>query len=145
MDDLEKAYKSSLHFLSFRPRSEKEIINHLLHRGFEEKITEQVITKLKSSGFIDDREFIKWWIDQRISFNPRSRRLIIAEIEAKGINRELIKEMLETIAVGLPEDMDLAKTLITQKSFKKDQKKIKNLLMLRGFDWETIKRIIDGL
>ena len=112
MDDFEKFYNSSLKFLSYRPRSEKEVRNKLKtlikrHSGEQsefridsgvanapendraETVIEKIISKLKKQNFINDEEFAKGWIENRIRFKPRSLRLIKLELKQKGISEEI--------------------------------------------------------
>lgn len=146
MDDLyAKLLESSIRFVSFRPRSEKEMKDFLLKKlhkreGSDESISQRVIDRLRELGYIDDAKFAAWWIDQRTSHKPKGTRLITRELKEKGISWE----------GNTGDEMVLAKRAIEkklplwQKLPKLEQKKkIYGFLGRRGFDGETIHRVID--
>src|SRR3989344_6757140 len=97
----ERYYNLSLRFLSYRPRSEKEIIDYLKKKSSsvktsegQEKLIESIIKKLKEYKFIDDVEFAKFWIEQRTKFKHKPIRVIEYELKQKGINKEIIDDVL---------------------------------------------------
>lgn len=148
MDDLyAKLLESSIRFVSFRPRSEKEFRYFLLKKLQRRKISDvriidQVLTRLRDLGYADDAKFVSWWVDQRQSHKPKSQRLIAQELKVKGI---------EVRDLNLDED-ELARRAIVKKlplwqklQVLERKKKIYGFLGRRGFDGETIHRVIDGV
>ncbi len=148
MDDLyAKLLESTIRFVSFRPRSEKEFKDFLLKKLQKRKISngsiiDRVIFRLRELGYIDDAKFVSWWIDQRQSYKPKGVRLIAQELKAKGIevkNFHLDEFSLARRAVA-------KKLPLWQKLSKLEQKKkIYGFLGRRGFDADTIHRVIDGV
>jgi len=68
-------------FLSSRPRSEKEIKDYLFKkRPKDEELREKVLVELRTLNLINDKDFVKWWLDQRSTFRPRGERLLIMEL-----------------------------------------------------------------
>src|SRR3989344_5237128 len=100
MDELDKFYNSSLRFLSYRPRSEKEVRDRLKSKKATPEIIEKIITKLKEKKFINDEEFTKLWIESRLRFKPRSLRLIEVELRQKGIGEELMESGIRNQELG---------------------------------------------
>jgi regulatory protein len=161
MGDFEKFYNSTLRFLSFRPRSEKEIREKLKRKKAEPLVIEKVIAKLKEQKLINDEEFARWWIEQRTSFRPRSLRLIKLELRQKGISDETVEDQISKIKDQIENDLERAKRLVEKriKRFRnpsaslraskfgmtREEKyqKLGSYLARRGFDWETIKESID--
>ena len=150
MDEFGKFYNASLRFLSYRPRSEKEIRENLLRKKAPGLIIEKIISKLKEQRFLNDKEFAKWWIEQRTNVSKKSLRVIKMELLQKGINRDIIEEMMHDITVTIQSDFDRAKELVQKKikkyeGFKRQEiyQKLGGFLGRRGFDWETIKKSID--
>ena len=154
MDDFEKFYNSALRFLSYRPRSEKEVRDRLniKYQSFDKLRTniknltlviDKVIQKLKEQKFINDEEFAKWWIESRLRFRPRSINLIKKELLQKGIERDIIDGQISN-------DLQQAKKLIEKRierfrNLTKQEiyQKLGRYLASKGFDWETIKQSID--
>lgn len=167
MDDLyAKLLESSIRFVSFRPRSEKEfkyfILKKLQRRKISDvRIIDRVLTRLRDLGYADDAKFISWWVDQRGSHKPKGARLIAQELKAKGVSDDLVKSIVvkrrdqffcDRNEIGTDDELALAKRALEKKIpqwrrlSKLDQKKkIYGFLGRRGFDGETIHRVIDGV
>ena len=104
MDDFEKFYKAAIRFLSFRPRSEKEMRDYLTRKlskaksssagkkSAEEPLITRIIESLKRDKFINDEEFVRWWVEQRMLLKPKAWRVIKYELKQKGLSEELIEE-----------------------------------------------------
>lgn len=146
MDDLyAKLLESSIRFVSFRPRSEKEFKYFLLKKLQRRKVSdvsivERVLTRLRDLSYLDDDKFVSWWIDQRASHNPKGARLIVQELKAKGIK---VKDFhLNEIALSR---RAVAKKLPLWQALPKleQKKKIYGFLGRRGFDADTISHVID--
>jgi len=108
MDNYEIFYKKSLNFLSFRPRSEKELRDYLKKKKCDELTAERIVENFKEHKFINDEEFAKWFIEQRTLLRPKAARLIKMELKQKGIDKDLIEQLLEN---GKDSDFDKAKKL----------------------------------
>ena len=158
-EDFEINLNRALRFLSFRPRSEKEIKDYLSKKSSFAKASEgqaeskvesvinSVIEKLKERKFINDTEFAKWWVDQRTRIKPRASRLIKFELKQKGIAKELIDEVFEK---DLSSDLEKAKILAEKRmprykneEPKKVYEKMSRFLVSKGFDYDIIKKVIE--
>lgn len=153
----EKLYNRVLNYLSYRPRSEKEVKDYLykkfyqlkkLDSSFKEKLKEKILKKLKKQELLDDLEFSTWWIGQRLDFKFFGKRRLRGELMAKGIKEEIIDRVLGEISQE--KLLKLAKRLLQKKkkTYKKlDPQKLKEKLIghlqRRGFSWEIIKIAID--
>lgn len=145
-------YNLILRFLSFRPRSEKEIKDKLKSKKADPSIIEKIILKLKEQKFLDDKEFVKWWIEQRTAFKPKGMILIKKELKQKGINEQLIEEAINSLDFEIKSDKDKAKGLISKKILslkglprQKIYQKLGAFLLRKGFDYETIKNAVDEI
>lgn len=173
MDDLyAKLFESSIRFVSFRPRSEKEFKDFLLKKlarlsvipaqaGIQSSLIERMITRLRELGYVDDAKFVSWWVDQRGSHKPKGARLIAQELKAKGVSDDLVKSIVvkrrdqfscDRNEIGTDDELALAKRALEKKipqwrrlSKLEQKKKIYGFLGRRGFDGETIHRVIDGV
>lgn len=155
-----------IRFATLRPRTEFEIKRWFKRKKVSEKDTEVAIRELKNSGLVDDEAFAKWWVDQRVTFRPKARRLLVMELMQKGVDRELARDVVEVVA---PTDEELAFSafakgfggsaiafsdggqLIERKKRaweklgpEERKKKIVTFLQMRGFGWEVIKKVISG-
>jgi regulatory protein len=96
MDDdlLQKILNKAYFFLKFRPRTEKEITSYLSKKfkGAKEEIIEIAIEKLKSQNLINDKDFIQWYVEQRVSFRPKSQLILKKELLNHGVDKDLIED-----------------------------------------------------
>lgn len=97
-DQREVALQKALHFLDYRPRSEKEVLRKLSEKGFNEAIINDTINRLKDTGLLGDEQFARVWVDNRVTFRPRSHRALAMELRQKGISDEIISTVLSDIA-----------------------------------------------
>ncbi|HSX40199.1 MAG TPA: RecX family transcriptional regulator [Candidatus Saccharimonadales bacterium] len=159
MEEFEKYFNKALRFLSYRPRSEKEIRDNLKFKSrksrkkadeVDEVIIDRIINQLKELKFVDDEQFTRWWIEQRSEFRPKSMRIIKMELKQKGIDQDTIVQVLQNPEFKVQNDLDKAKSLV-QKQLRKYERfeplerkqKLAQYLGRRGFDWETIKQAVD--
>ena len=87
--------------MSFRPRSEQEIKERLLKKSFSEDTIRDVLFFLKEQNYINDREFAQIWAESQISRKPMSRSLLKYQLRQKGIDEEIISDLLGQIKEGL--------------------------------------------
>ncbi|MCL4418832.1 RecX family transcriptional regulator [Patescibacteria group bacterium] len=151
MDGFEKFYNKALKFLSYRPRSEQEVIKNLLRKKAPEDIIKKITAKLKEQKFLNDEEFVKWWVEQRRTFKPRSLRLIKIELKQKGISNELVEKVINDVGFTI-DDLASAKKLVERKKEKwknlpREQKfqKLSRFLASRGFSYDIIKEIFKNI
>lgn len=147
-NEFDQFYDRVLKFLSFRPRSEKEIKDFLQRKKVKADLQEQILEKLRRQNLINDEEFTRWWIEQRTSFKPMGKRAMIMELRRKGIPNALITNY------QLPMTNEVA---LAKKAAEKKVRLYKNLpplelkrklsafLARRGFSWETIEETIDEM
>lgn len=152
MDNFEKFYNKALEFLSYRTRSEKEVRDKLKVQSEKFKVEDsaalidKIIAKLKEKKFINDKEFARMFLENRLRFKPRSERLIKLELKQKGIDQETINNLQLTRG----NDLESAKKLVEKrigrlKNLPKQEvyEKLGRHLASKGFDWDTIKKSID--
>lgn len=140
-DIVEKYYQRVLHFLSFRPRSEKEILAYLRRKLKDINCIKEIIIRLKNENLINDEEFIDWWLMQRSSFNPKSKKVLRLELLQKGVAKDLIEEKLSKINIS--EIQSAIRTLIAKKAKLYSRQKLISYLTARGFEYELVKNLVD--
>jgi regulatory protein len=140
-----KAYTRAIRYLSYRPRSEKEIRDRLERKKFDPQIIDQVIEKLKEDKFLDDHAFAEWWTMQRQDFRGKSKYIISRELAEKGIDRTLSGDAL----AKAKDDYLTAKDLFDRKKRLFDRytgdeytKKVTGFLQRKGYSWDVIQKIL---
>lgn len=160
-DQVARLVEKSLKFLSYRPRSERELTNHLLFKGklselesetekknYKDNVT-TAVSYLKKHQQLDDRQFALWWLESRRKFKKTGDQVIKQELQLKGIPKELITDLLAE-NVQDPYELALAlgkkKQVSYQKLEPKDFKiKMGQYLVRKGYHWDTVTRVVDTL
>jgi regulatory protein len=92
------ALAQAVHFLSFRPRSERELRTFLRGKRLQSDVLEQTISHLRKNHFLDDAQFARSWVENREAFRPRSRRALASELRKKGIPAAAIEAATEDLS-----------------------------------------------
>src|SRR3712207_6451025 len=95
MEHFEKYFLAAVKFLSYRPRSEKEVRDKMVEKNASSEIIEEVVRLLKEQRFLNDEDFAKWWVEQRTKFHPKSKRVLSLELRRKGISPTLAEEVVQ--------------------------------------------------
>lgn len=148
----ETIFANVLNFLSFRPRSEKEIKDHFRKKKIDDKKLSELVNKLKKKGLIDEEKFCEWWVEQRQTFRPKGRRVLVQELWQKGINRDIINKVLHKAKITESEKeicLTLAQKWLAKHRLSlkepKDKERLFRHLASRGFDFEIIQNSVDTL
>jgi len=146
-DAFQRCLDAAYQYLSYRPRSEGELRQRLYQRDFDVEVVEKAITKLKEQNLIDDLAFAQFWKDNRLSFKPKSKKLINRELRDKKIAAEIVEEVTKDIddegnAYKLGSGRMHALTHLDYSDF---HRRLSNYLGYRGFGYEIIKRTISLL
>lgn len=128
-DGCETAYQQALHFISYRPRSEMEVRKKLIEKGTEEEVVDTVLTRLQAAQLVGDENFAKMWVENRVTFRPRSHRMLRYELKQKGVEEETIQMALTEVE----NDPELAY-----------QAGLRYARRLEGLDWELFRKRLGG-
>jgi len=144
--EFQKTSNKLLNYATLRPRSEKEIKDWLRRKKVDEVHHEKLFKKLNKLDLLDDKKFAVWWVDQRNSFRPRSKRVLIQELRLKGIDKNIIDNVLADTEI---DELKIAKNLIKKNKYKWERfevdvrkKKMGEYLMRKGFNWEIVKKAL---
>jgi regulatory protein len=108
----ERAYGAALRFLSYRPRSRREIENYFRRKKIDPEMVPVVLERLERVGLVDDRAFATFWIENRQTFSPRGSWALRAEMRQKGLAAEVIDDALG----GLSDEEEVAYEAATKKA-----------------------------
>lgn len=144
-DEQEVAFNRALRYLSYRARSETEMRKYLSDKGFSENVSQTVIDRLKDERLINDPRFAQDWIDNRVSFRPRSQTQLRFELRNKGLSEDLIEDALQEADL---DDIELAcaagKKLVgryARLDWPDFRQKLGAALARRGFSYETVRSV----
>ncbi|MBW8009810.1 MAG: hypothetical protein FVQ83_01030 [Chloroflexi bacterium] len=138
-DAAEIAYQRAVNFLSYRPRSETEVIGNLRKHKTPDEQIEKVIDRLKRSNLVNDEEFARLWVDNRSDFRPRGGYALRMELLRKGLSEDIIAAAIENInesELAYQAALKRSRTLVNLE-WKDFRKKLSGFLSRRGFNYET--------
>lgn len=145
------ASDSAARYLATRPRSVKEVRDHLARKNIAPPVIDAALEKLEGLGYIDDQAFAVFWVRDRERFRPTSPRALRYELQQKGVSRGIIDAVLEELdaedaAYRAAQSKVRRYQGSTQREFKD---KLGSHLQRRGFRYEviraTLRRLIEEI
>ena len=163
-ENLEYLKSKALDLLSRRPRSEKEVVDKLKltlskrisspprhpeggsfrPKDLERHLVEKVVSFLKKYNYLDDKEFAHWLVEQRLRQN-KGPLFIKQDLFKKGIDKELAKEVLESLDIKKALDKAYIKALSKyskESDVYKRKQKIYSYLLRQGFLHEEVQDLL---
>jgi len=144
-----KAYAYRL--LNYRPRSKAEIVKRLKDRGYSQEAVSRVVSELSAEGLIDDKNFARLWARMRLGSNPRSLSVIKFELTVKGIDAEIIEEVLAEIKANYNEE-EIVSVLIKKRlrsverfDEQKQRQRLLGYISRRGFSNAIAFKVLDEI
>ncbi|MDQ2905138.1 MAG: RecX family transcriptional regulator [Chloroflexota bacterium] len=123
---LQQALDRALNYLSFRPHSRQEVRQYLRRKGDTPETINAVLERLDSLKLVDDQAFATFWVDSRERFSPRGSHALKNELRMKGVDREIVDEMVT-------DEQDEERALLA------GRKKALSLQRLPGMDLNTFR------
>ena len=165
--DFGKLYQRTLEWVLLRPRSVRETRDYLFRKlrmsseghpqllrgrsdepredGREDRPEEDryefsraIIERLVSRGYLDDRRFAEWWVENRFVKKGVSQKRLVMELMKKGVAREIIDEVLD----GRNDEEELKK-MIARKRSKYDDEKLIAYLCRQGFSYDLVRKAME--
>lgn len=147
-----QAWNAALRLLEVRPRSEQELRTRLQRKQFLPEQIDTAIKRLRDLELLDDAQFAQLWVANRQNLNPRGAQALRQELRAKGIDRQVVDQVIEA---NVDEDSehaacaDVARKALHKYARETDratfQRKFGGFLQRRGFSFATIKPILAEL
>lgn len=126
--ELERAKKKAFRLLSYRPRTEFEIIMRLKQSGFSDKVIAELMGFLKKYHLVDDRAFAEEWVCYRLKNRPKGRRYLYLELINKGVSSKLAAQAVNSVS-------DEEEYNIAMRQAKSKLKK--------GYSWPAVGRYLE--
>lgn len=143
-DARERALQQAMLFLSYRPRSEKEIRQNLQKHEIPEDVVEETIERLRENGLANDNKFARVWVENRNTFRPRSRRVLTMELRQKGLDDETVQAAVSNVDENALAYESARKRAGRFKSLEwgEFRKKLSEYLARRGFPYSVIAPVV---
>jgi regulatory protein len=151
-EEVTLAQEAALRLLSYRRRSEHEILLKLREKEFPPAVIQQVIGKLQDSGLLNDLEYAKAYIHDRQLKKPTGTRLLEQELRLRGVLLPVVREAIGQSFSG-EEQLALAHKAASQALKRhsltrtrtdpaKQRQKVAGALSRRGFPWDVIHKVL---
>lgn len=142
-----KCKETALRIIERSYKTEKEMEERLIEKGYDLESIDIVIKFLKEYNFIDDQLYAKMFIKDKIK--SQGSQKIKYSLIRKGIDRDIIDNLL--LDIDKDEEREVLKELAIKKYnqlIKRESDKYKlrdklcRFLISRGYDYSTVKDII---
>ncbi len=94
VEDPDVVLNAAARFLELRSRSVDEVRRHLAAARYPAELIERAVSRLLELGMLDDRAFGRAWVESRDRARPRGEQALRRELALKGLDRELVAEVL---------------------------------------------------
>jgi regulatory protein len=142
---VDKGYDRALNLISHRPRSEWELQDYLRRKDYDADAAEQILSRLRERGHVNDEEFARRWVENRRLLKATSKRRLQQELKQKRINDEIVNKVL---AADETDEQEVLKGLIERKRQQlryQDDLKLMQFLARQGFGYDSIKQAMAEL
>ncbi len=137
-----KAQDIALHYIGYKMRTETEVRKKLQEKEFTQEIIERVLEFLIAYHYVDDIQYCKSYITQRLHCNPKGSYVLKRELKQKGIQESIICKTLEQMDI---DEFGDAVRLLEKKCARfdtideKEKKRLFAFLQRRGYSYDIIK------
>jgi len=149
-DAEQQAVDRALNYLSFRPRSREEVRRYLRRKETPPEIIEAALARLDRLDFVNDRAFAEFWIETRGQFNPRGAHALKNELRMKGVEREVVDELVDdeqdeerALRAGRKKAMSLVN--VPNMDYARFRNRLGPFLQRRGFGYDVTTRTVRAL
>ena len=142
-DSVEWSKQTAVRLLAHRPRSTTEVRRHLAKKNVDDEIIDRVIDRLLDLELLDDQAFAQYWVEQRETFRPRSRRALQYELYQKGLDRHIVEQAVaEVDETAAARKAGKKKALLwAHLSEEEFHHKMRGFLNRRGFNYAIIAQV----
>ncbi|MEK7670103.1 MAG: RecX family transcriptional regulator [Bacteroidota bacterium] len=146
----------AINFVSYRPRSSREVMVRLNQKGFPLGVAQRVVQHFESVSLVNDGEFARMFVRDKLKAKHVGRALLKQLLYAKGISRQLIDEVLgeyvtEENQQRSASELAAKKLKLAARSFSKldrmkQRKRLIDFLLRKGFSsdiaFKTVKAVL---
>lgn len=140
-----RAKKRAMHLLERMDRTEAELRKKLLESEYPEDLAEDAIAYVKSFHYVDDARYADCYV--RLRGEGKSRGKLLAELQQKGVDRELASQVLSEYE-GERDEPQMIRELMQRRHYDpqtaslQEQRRMYGYLMRRGFQSTDIYKAI---
>ena len=138
------ALDKALTYITASMKTERDIRTYLRKKGYLEDVSDYVVEKMRSYGYLDDDAYARAYIEH--AGKKKGSRLIAMELRQKGVSDEAIEEALSSVSGEEESALEVLKKYLRGKSLDRATLlKAYRHLMGKGFSCETAKGALERL
>jgi regulatory protein len=135
------AYYRSLDLIMRRARSEGELRDYLKRKEYPLEIIDGVVNKLAQSGYVDDADFARRWIENRRLLKSTNKLQLRKELKQKRVAEDVIDAALQD---DVTDERQVLRDLVEKKRSRyPDKLKLMQYLARQGYRYDDIKTILE--
>ena len=136
-------FHRAVRYLARFDRTAAQVARFLTSKGAPHSQVTQIISRLSALHYLDDRAYAARWLEARLARRPMGRDRLKRELMARGVGEPLADEAITEGLDGLDEETLARRALeLKRVAGRNRRQRAAALLRLRGFEEETIERII---
>lgn len=138
-----RAKEKALWLISYRDHSKKELADKI-KRTYDEDSAEKAVDRLEELGLVNDESFARRYAEQLLFSKHMSKRATARELAFKGIDRDIIDDILDEIDIDTHEQI---RAVLDKKYRNLSDEKIKRravaALQRLGHSWDDIRQVMN--
>ena len=148
---LKRAKDKALKYLGYKMRSKKQVIKKLEELDFPENVINKVIKILEKYNYINDEEFAKAFIKDKMNLKGYGTFKISYDLKMLGIDEDIFKKYLYSEEFVKEEEKATSLLLKRLKGISienidyKEKQKLYAYLARRGFSYDSINKAFNNL
>ena len=103
------------------------------------KLSDEIIARLSSRGYLDDRRFAEFYVENRFVKKGVSAKRLKMELMKKGVKKDVVDEVMS--ASERNDEEEILK-IIAKKRAKYDDEKLIAYLCRQGFSYDLVKELV---
>lgn len=151
VEEQKKANNYAMTLISKAFKTEKQIVDKMKQKDFEQEYIDKAISMLKEYKYIDDTLFAQSYVSDSVNFTKMGKNKIKNKLYQKGVDKDTINDTLNSLVNDdqqFEAALEIAKKkyrTIRETDKRKKNQKMTSFLQYRGFSFDIIKKVLNEL
>ena len=149
-DNYLKCKRDALKIIERGAKSEKQMIDKLMAKGYDDSVIPRTLDFMKDYGFIDDEKLSKSYVSQKSTSIGKNK--IKAFLYNKGISEDIIRRCIDDVDIEMEEttafNLALKKYNVLVKTEKDNNilyKKLGDYLVRKGYSYDICRSVLKNV
>lgn len=149
-EDVDHGYDYALFLLNLRMRTEAEMREKMLSRGYYHKVIDEVIERLFQDRYLNDEYYAEVFIENMKRYKYYGVYMMKNKLYLKKVPKEIIEDKLSELVTEEDEreiatryiEKDFGKLSMVRKWDYEDKQKVQRRLLARGFGIDLVNGLV---